>query len=188
MQLPGLRVLVPSNVQDAQNMLYTALYDDNPVLFFEHKKLYRSIKEVTSDHCEFTDLEKASIIREGKDATIATFGYGVVWAKEIADEYEKHGVNLEIVDLRSLAPIDWDTIIESIRKTGRILLLQENSEILGPMSELSAGITERGFELLDAPVIRCSSLNTPVPFNKNLESGYLANHRLKDKLEMLLKF
>src|SRR6056297_170894 len=188
MQLPGLRVLVPSNVVDAQNMLYTALYDENPVLFFEHKKLYRSIKEITPDHCTFTDLEKASVIRDGKDATIVTFGYGVVWAKEIAEEYEKQGVSLEIVDLRSLAPIDWETVITSIKKTGRVLLLQENSEILGPMSELSAGITERGFELLDAPVVRCSSLNTPVPFNKNLESGYLANHRLKEKLDKLLKF
>jgi len=188
MQLPGLRVLVPSNVVDAQNMLYTALYDENPVLFFEHKKLYRSIKEITPDHCTFTDLEKASVIRDGKDATIVTFGYGVVWAKEIAEEYEKQGVSLEIVDLRSLAPIDWETVITSIKKTGRVLLLQENSEILGPMSELSAGITERGFELLDAPVVRCSSLHTPVPFNKNLENGYLANHRLKDQLEKLLKF
>jgi len=188
MQLPGLRVLVPSNVVDAQNMLYTALYDENPVLFFEHKKLYRSIKEITPDHCTFTDLEKASVIRDGKDATIVTFGYGVVWAKEIAEEYEKQGVSLEIVDLRSLAPIDWETVITSIKKTGRVLLLQENSEILGPMSELSAGITERAFELLDAPVIRCSSLHTPVPFNKNLEKGYLANHRLKDQLEKLLKF
>ena len=188
MQLPGLRVLVPSNVVDAQNMLYTALYDENPVLFFEHKKLYRSIKEITPDHCTFTDLEKASVIRDGKDATIVTFGYGVVWAKEIAEKYEKQGVSLEIVDLRSLAPIDWETVITSIKKTGRVLLLQENSEILGPMSELSAGITERGFELLDAPVIRCSSLHTPVPFNKNLEKGYLANHRLKDQLEKLLKF
>ena len=188
MQLPGLRVLVPSNVVDTQNMLYTALYDENPVLFFEHKKLYRSIKEITPDHCTFTDLEKASVIRDGKDATIVTFGYGVVWAKEIAEKYEKQGVSLEIVDLRSLAPIDWETVITSIKKTGRVLLLQENSEILGPMSELSAGITERGFELLDAPVIRCSSLHTPVPFNKNLEKGYLANHRLKDQLEKLLKF
>jgi len=188
MQLPGLRVLVPSNVVDAQNMLYTALYDENPVLFFEHKKLYRSIKEITPDHCTFTDLEKASVIRDGKDATIVTFGYGVIWAIEIAEEYEKQGVSLEIVDLRSLAPIDWETVITSIKKTGRVLLLQENSEILGPMSELSAGITERGFELLDAPVVRCSSLHTPVPFNKNLENGYLANHRLKDQLEKLLKF
>ena len=188
MQLPGLRVLVPSNVVDTQNMLYTALYDENPVLFFEHKKLYRSIKEITPDHCTFTDLEKASVIRDGKDATIVTFGYGVVWAKEIAEKYEKQGVSLEIVDLRSLAPIDWETVITSIKKTGRVLLLQENSEILGPMSELSAGITERAFELLDAPVIRCSSLHTPVPFNKNLEKGYLANHRLKDQLEKLLKF
>jgi len=188
MQLPGLRVLVPSNVEDAQNMLYTALYDENPVLFFEHKKLYRSIKEITPDHCAFTDLEKAAVIREGKDATIVTFGYGVVWAKEIAKEYKKQGVSLEIVDLRSLAPIDWETVVTSIKKTGRVLLLQENSVVLGPMSELSAEITERAFKLLDAPVIRCSSLNTPVPFNKNLENGYLANHRLKEQLEKLLKF
>jgi len=188
MQLPGLRVLVPSNVEDTQNMLYTALYDENPVLFFEHKKLYRSIKEITPDHCTFTDLEKASVIRDGKDATIVTFGYGVVWAKEMAVEYEKQGVSIEIVDLRSLAPIDWDTVISSIKKTGRVLLLQENSEILGPMSELSAGITERGFELLDAPVIRCSSLHTPVPFSKELEKGYLANHRLKEQLEKLLNY
>ncbi|PKD44825.1 alpha-ketoacid dehydrogenase subunit alpha/beta [Rhodohalobacter barkolensis] len=188
MQLPGLRVLVPSNVQDAQNMLYTALYDENPVLFFEHKKLYRSIKEITPDHCEFTDLEKASVIRDGKNATIVTFGYGVVWAKEIAEDYEKQGVSIEIIDLRSLAPIDWDTVVESIRKTGRVLLLQENSEILGPMSELSAGITERAFKLLDAPIIRCSSLHTPVPFNKELEKGYMANHRLKEQLEKLLNF
>ncbi len=188
MQLPGLRVLVPSNVEDAQNMLYTALYDENPVLFFEHKKLYRSIKEITPDHCEFIDLEKASVIHEGNDATIVTFGYGVLWAKEMAEEYKKQGVNLEIVDLRSLAPIDWDTVVESIRKTGRVLLLQENSEILGPMSELSAGITERAFELLDAPVMRCSSLHTPVPFNKDLEKGYLANHRMREQMEELLNF
>lgn len=169
-------------------MLYTALYDENPVLFFEHKKLYRSIKEITPDHCEFTDLEKASVLRGGKDATIVTFGYGVVWAKEIAKDYEKQGVSIEIIDLRSLAPIDWDTVVESVQKTGRVLLLQENSEILGPMSELSAGITERAFKLLDAPVIRCSSLHTPVPFNKELEKGYMANHRLKEQLEKLLNF
>ncbi len=188
MQLPGLRVLVPSNVQDTQNMLYSALYDDNPVLIFEHKKLYRSIKEITPDSCEFTDLEKAAVVREGSDATIVTFGYGVHWAKEITETYSKRGVELEVLDLRSLAPIDWDTVIKSIQKTGRVLLLQENSEILGPMSELSAGITERGFQLLDAPVLRCSSLHTPVPFNKNLEKGYMASYRLEAQLDKLLEF
>lgn len=188
MQHPGLRVLVPSSVKDAQNMLYTALYDENPVLFFEHKKLYRSFKENTPDLCEFTDLEKAAVVRAGSDATIITYGYGVHWAKEIIERYSKQGVDLEIVDLRSLAPIDWDTVIASVEKTGRVLLLQETSEVLGPMSELSAGITEKGFHFLDAPVMRCSSLQTPVPFNKNLEKGYLANDRLQEQLDKLLAF
>lgn len=188
MQLPGLRVIVPSSVYDAQNMLYTALYDPNPVLFFEHKKLYRSIKEVTPDRCEFVDLSKANIVKEGATASIITYGYGVHWALEISEVYSKIGVDLEIVDLRSLAPIDWDTVINSVKKTGRVLLLQEPSEILGPMSEISAGITERAFNWLDAPVIRCSSLHTPIPFNKELERGYMADNRLKSRLDELLEF
>lgn len=188
MQLPGVRVLVPSSVEDAQNMLYTALYDQNPVLFFEHKKLYRSFKEITPDLCRFTDLEKASVIKTGSDASIITYGYGVHWAWEFADEYTQKGVKLEIVDLRSLAPIDWNTVIESVKKTGRVLLLQEPSEVLGPMSELSAGITERAFEWLDAPVMRCSSLHMPIPFSSELEKGYLANSRLKEKIDNLLSY
>jgi 2-oxoisovalerate dehydrogenase E1 component len=188
MQLPGLRVLVPSTVEDAQNMLYTALYDPNPVLFFEHKKLYRSIKQVTEDVCRITDLEKARVAREGRDATIVTYGYGVIWAEEAAAAYEKEGVSIEIVDLRSLAPIDWDTVTASVKKTGRVLLLQEPSEVLGPMSEISAGITERTFESLDAPVMRCSSLHMPIPFSRELETGYLASHRLSEKLKQLLEY
>jgi 2-oxoisovalerate dehydrogenase E1 component len=188
MQLPGIRVLVPSTVQDAQNMLYTALHDPNPVLFFEHKKLYRSFKEETPDHCTITDLDKARIVRKGSDATIITYGYGVTWAEEIGGEFENQGVNLEIVDLRSLAPIDWDTINRSVQKTGKVLLLQEPSEVLGPMSEISAGITEQAFEWLDAPVMRCSSLHTPVPFSKELEKGYMASHRLREKLVQLLEY
>ncbi|MDX1590798.1 MAG: thiamine pyrophosphate-dependent enzyme [Balneolaceae bacterium] len=188
MQLPGIRVLVPSSVRDAQDMLYTALYDPNPVLFFEHKKLYRSIKEVTPDRCRFIDLEKANIIRAGTDLTIVTYGYGVIWAQEIAEKYMKQGVEIEIIDLRSLAPIDWETITGSVRKTGKVLLLQEPSEILGPMSEISAGITERAFEWLDAPVMRCSSLNTPIPFSKELENGYLASYRLNETLDRLLNY
>lgn len=188
MQVPGLRVLVPSSVEDAQNMLYSSLYDPNPVLFFEHKKLYRSIKEQTDDVCRIVDLEKARIIREGTNASIITYGYGVHWAKEAAEKFKAKGVNLEIVDLRSLAPIDWETVLNSVQKTGRVLLLQEPSEILGPMSELAAGINENAFQWLDAPVTRCSSLHMPVPFNKELERGYLANHRLDEKLEKLLSF
>lgn len=188
MQHPGLRILVPSSVEDAQNMLYTALYDPNPVLLFEHKRLYRSIKSVTSDQCESVDIQKAKVIREGSDVSIITYGLGVHWALEIADEYSGKGTDLEILDLRSLAPIDWETVLQSVQKTGKVLLLQEPSEILGPMSELSAGITEKGFEFLDAPVMRCSSLHTPVPFNKKLEDGYLAKNRLRESLDQLIEY
>jgi len=189
MNLPGIRVLVPSSVEDAQNMLYTSFFDPNPVLFFEHKKLYRSIRQVTPDKCQFVDLEKARVVRNGKSATIITYGYGVVWAEEIASEYSKEkNSELEIIDLRSLAPIDWDTVYTSVQKTGKVLLLQEPSEVLGPMSELAAGIAENCFEYLDAPVIRCSSLHTPIPFNRKLEEGYLANNRLKEKLDLLLGY
>ncbi len=188
MGLPGLRILVPSSVEDAQNMLYTALYDPNPVLFFEHKKLYRSIKEVTPDQCQFVDIEKAKVVKSGVDASIITFGYGVHWALEIAEKYEKKGVDIEVVDLRSLSPIDWNTIHQSIKKTGRVLLLEETSEIMGPMSEIAAGISEKCFEFLDAPVTRCSSIHTPIPFSKELEKGYMADYRLDEKLERLLSY
>lgn len=188
MQLPGLRVLVPSSVEDAQNMLYTALYDNNPVLFFEHKKLYRSFREVTPDKCRIVDIESANIVRNGGHLSIITYGLGVHWAAEIAPIYSAIGIELEIVDLRSLAPIDWETVVSSVKKTGRVLLLEEPSEVLGPMSEISAGITERAFECLDAPILRCSSIHTPIPFSKELEKGYLANYRLKEKLDQLLEF
>lgn len=188
MGLPGIRVLVPSSVQDAQDMLYTALHDPNPVLFFEHKKLYRSIKEITAGRCNFVDLEKARVVRKGDAATILTFGYGVIWAEEIAVKYAENGIELEIIDLRSLAPIDWQTIHTSIENTGRALLLEEASEVMGPMSEISAGIAEKYFELLDAPLVRCSSIHTPIPFSKELESGYMANYRLEEKLERLLAY
>jgi len=188
MNLPGIRVLIPSSVEDAQNMLYTALYDNNPVLFFEHKKLYRSFREETEDLCRIIDIESAYLVETGSDATIITYGMGVHWARELSGMYTKRGVSLEIVDMRSLAPIDWDTVIHSVKKTGRVLLLQEPSEILGPMSELSAGITERAFEFLDAPVMRCSSLNTPIPFSKQLEEGYLASYRMAERLEDLLRY
>jgi 2-oxoisovalerate dehydrogenase E1 component len=188
MNLPGIRVLIPSTVEDAQNMLYTSLYDNNPVLFFEHKKLYRSFREETEDHCKVIDIESAHVVKPGSDASIITYGMGVHWAKELAESFHRKDISIEIIDLRSLAPIDWATVISSVRKTGRVLLLQEPSEILGPMSELSAGITEKAFEFLDAPVMRCSSLNTPIPFSKKLEEGYLASYRMADKLSELLSY
>jgi 2-oxoisovalerate dehydrogenase E1 component len=188
MQHPGLKIVVPATVEDAQNLLYSSLYDPNPVLFFEHKKLYRSIREVTPDQCIPEELGKARVRREGTDATIVTYGMGVHWAQELAEEYAKKGVELEIVDLRCLAPLDFETVKRSVAKTNRVLLLQEPSITLGPLSELSALITEACFEDLDAPIMRCSSLDIPVPFNPNLEKGYLANARMEETLEKLLSY
>lgn len=188
MQHAGLKIVVPGTVEDAQNLLYSALHDPNPVLFFEHKKLYRSIREITPDSCRIEELGKAKVHRKGKDATIVTYGMGVQWAQEIVEEYASKQFELELIDLRCLSPIDMETVKRSIAKTNKVLLLQEPSEILGPMSELSARITESCFEHLDVPVMRCSSLNMPVPFHPNLEKAYLANHRLHKKLQELFSY
>ncbi|MDZ7659112.1 alpha-ketoacid dehydrogenase subunit alpha/beta [Fodinibius sp.] len=188
MQHPGLKIVVPSTVEDAQNLLYSALYDPNPVLFFEHKKLYRSIRDTTPDHCTPEELGKAKVIRKGTDASIITYGMGVHWAQNIAEEYSSRGTELEIIDLRCLAPLDMETVKQSVAKTNKVLLLQEPSTTLGPMSELSSQITEECFEDLDAPVMRCSSLDMPVPFSPELEKHYLADDRLKGTLEKLLKY
>ena len=188
MQHPGLKIVVPSSVEDAQNLLYSALYDPNPVLFFEHKKLYRSIRSVTPDQCIPEELGKANIVREGTDATIITYGMGVQWAQEMATAYQDQGTEIEIVDLRCLAPLDMETVKESVSKTNKVLLLQEPSTTLGPMSELSSLITEECFEELDAPIMRCSSLDIPVPFSPKLEKHYLADDRLKEILEKLITY
>lgn len=188
MQHPGLKIVVPSNVEDAQNLLYSALYDPNPVLFFEHKKLYRSIRDITSDHCIPEELGIAKVIREGTDATIITYGMGVHWAQDIASKFAEQGTDIEIIDLRCLSPLDVETVKQSVTKTNKVLLLQEPSTTLGPMSELSSLITEECFEELDAPVMRCSSLDMPVPFSPKLEKHYLADYRLKETLEKLLNY
>jgi 2-oxoisovalerate dehydrogenase E1 component len=188
MSHPGLRILIPGTVEDAMDMLYTALYDPNPVLFFEHKKLYRSLKNTVPIKPKTTDLNRAVVRRDGRDLSLITYGAGLQWAEEAALAFMKQELSIEIVDLRTLAPIDWSTIITSVKKTGKALLLQEPSEIMGPMSEISAGITERGFEFLDAPVIRCSSIDTPVPFSRELEKGYLADSRLTAKIEELIRY
>lgn len=188
MQHPGLKIVVPATVEDAQNLLYSALQDPNPVLFFEHKKLYRSIRETTADNCVAEKLGRAKIRRDGKDASIITYGMGVHWALEIADNYAGKGIELEVIDLRTLVPLDLDTIKDSVSKTNKVLLLQEPSQTLGPMSEISSLISEECFRELDAPVMRCSSLDMPIPFSTELEKGYLANNRLNEMLEKLLNY
>lgn len=188
MQHPGLKIVVPATVADAQNLLYSALHDPNPVLFFEHKKLYRSIRATTPDRCTIEKLGQAAIRRKGTDASIITYGMGVHWAQEIAEKYTDQEIELEIVDLRCLAPLDMETVKQSVTKTNKVLLLQEPSTTLGPMSELSSLITEDCFEQLDAPVMRCSSLDMPVPFSPKIEKHYLADARLEERLQQLLHY
>jgi 2-oxoisovalerate dehydrogenase E1 component len=188
MQIPGLKVVVPGTVEDAQNLLYSSLYDPNPVLFFEHKKLYRSLRASVPSKASYEPLGKAKIRREGDDATIITYGMGVQWAHAIASEYEQKGYSLEVLDLRTLLPLDKEAIKKTVRKTGKVLLLQEPSLTLGPLSEIAAIITEECFEWLDAPVMRCASLDMPIPHNKMLENEFMANHKLSAKLQQLLAY
>jgi 2-oxoisovalerate dehydrogenase E1 component len=184
----GLKIVVPGTVEDAQNLMYSSLFDPNPVLFFEHKKLYRSLRATTFDHAVYEPLGKAKIQREGTDASIITYGYGVQWAFELAEEYEKQGVSLEILDLRCLSPLDKEAMYQTVKKTNRVLLLQEPSITMGPMSEVSALINEHCFQYLDAPVLRAAPIDTPIPFNKQLEAGYLNLDGLKAQIEKLLGY
>ena len=184
----GLKIVVPGTVEDAQNLLYSSLYDPNPVLFFEHKKLYRSLRSITPDKPVYEALGKAKIQRDGSDLSIITYGMGVQWAMELAEEYAQKDTSIEILDLRCLAPLDVDAIRSTVKKTGKVLLLQEPSLTMGPMSEVSALINEHCFEYLDAPVIRHASLDMPIPFNKALEDGYLQTSELRKKIDSLQSY
>lgn len=189
MQHPGLKVVVPATVEDGFALTWSAMMDPNPVILLEHKKLYRSLKAPLSPQPDIEPLGKARVRREGHDATIVTYGMGVHWALEHAETLsEQKGVQLEVVDLRTLYPYDRETVQRSVKKTNRVLLLEEAHEVLGPMSELSGWISEACFTLLDAPIMRCSSLHIPVPTASTLEGGMLANARLEEKMRELLRF
>ncbi|MCH8525008.1 MAG: dehydrogenase [Balneolales bacterium] len=189
MQHPGIKIAVPATVEDAQIMTWSALQDPNPTIIFEHKKLYRSLRGQKLDNIPYEEIGKARVHRSGRDVSIITYGMGVHWANDLAIRVaEEDGVSVEILDLRSLAPLDIDAIVETVSKTGRVLLLQEPSAIMGPMSEVAAIISERCFSTLDAPVMRCSSLDTPVPTNTQLEQGYLAVSRLDNVFNRLMSY
>jgi len=182
---PGLKVVFPAFPQDAKGLMATAIEDPNPVLFFEHKALYRSYyQDVTSAY--FTiPFGKAALLKHGDDLTIVTYGMGVHWALE---ELENRELSVDLIDLRTLQPLDTETIYTSVRKTGRVLILQEDSIFGGIASDISALISEHCFKELDAPVKRVGGLETPIPFAKNLEKKYLANCRLKKALDDLMAY
>ncbi len=183
---PGLKVVYPAFPYDAKGLLATAINDPNPVLFFEHKALYRSLyQEVPTDYYTLP-FGKATLLQEGSDITIVSFGAGVHWALETLGE--KPEIKADLIDLRTLQPLDTETIYHSVRKTGRLVILQEDSLFGGLASDISALVMEHCFEYLDAPVRRVGSLETPIPFAKNLENGYLPKHRFGKILMELLAY
>lgn len=183
--VPGLKIAYPAFPEDAKGLLIQAIEDPNPVLFFEHKALYRSVSGEVPEGFYSLPFGQARIVREGTDLTIVTYGMGVHWALDAAEQSD---ASIEVIDLRTLAPLDTATIYESVRKTGRALVLHEDTMTGGIGGEISALITENCFNYLDAPVTRCASLDTPVPFAADLENQFLASARLKDAIHEILSY
>lgn len=184
--VPGLKVVYPSGAYDAKGLLNAAIQDPNPVMYFEHKVLYRSQSEPVPDAYYEIEIGKARIVQEGEDITVITYGAGVHWAMDYQRSHPE--VSLHLVDLRSLLPLDYETIRSSVAKTGKILVLHEDNLVGGIGGEIAAWISEHCFECLDAPVLRCASLDTPVPFNVLLEKNYLAESRLEASIQQLLQY
>jgi len=183
---PGLKVVYPSNPYDAKGLLMTAFDDPNPVMFFEHKAMYRSISGPVPEQPYSIPFGKACVVREGSDISIITYGMGVHWARELADELQAaNGAKLDVIDLRTLVPLDVDTILASVKKIGKVLLLHEDTLTAGFGGELAAIIAEQAFEYLDAPIMRVASWDTPVPFAVPLEQGFLPKGRLRAAVEKL---
>ena len=183
--IPGLKIIYPAFPYDAKGLLLSAFEDGNPVMFFEHKSLYRGAPQDVPEEYYTIPIGKAKVLREGDAVTVITYGMGVHWAKEVI---ERNKLNVELVDLCSLAPLDTETIFSSVKKTGKALVLHEDTLTGGIGGEISSLITENCFTHLDAPVMRVGSLDTPVPFAENLEKNFLPKERFEKKLLELLNF
>jgi 2-oxoisovalerate dehydrogenase E1 component len=183
---PGLKVFYPAFPEDAKGLLLTAIDDPNPVMFFEHKALYRSVRQEVPKGYYNVPEGKAALARTGSKLSIITYGMGVHWALDYAEEHPDK--DIEIVDLRSLCPLDTDAIYTSARKTGRALVLTEDTLFGSIASDIAAMITENCFEALDAPVMRLGSAHTPIPFAAQLEKGFLANARLGEYVDRLMEY
>jgi 2-oxoisovalerate dehydrogenase E1 component len=183
---PGLKVVYPAFPYDAKGLLITAIEDPNPVLFFEHKALYRSISQSVPNGYYNLPIGKAALVKEGTEATIITYGAGVHWALETLEKHPK--LSVDLIDLRTLMPLDWETIYGSVKKTSRLIILQEDSLFGGISSDIAASVQEELFEYLDAPIKRVASLDTPIPFAKPLENEYLPRKRFEKALLELINF
>lgn len=186
MHTPGLKIVYPSTPADAKGLLIAAINDPNPVLFFEHKFLYRSISGPVPEELYEVTIGKARLVEEGEDLSIITYGMGVHWALEYAAQHTD--LSIDILDLRSLLPLDYEAIRASVKGTGKVLIVHEDTLTGGVGAELSAWISEHCFSLLDAPVMRCASLDTPIPFNTILEKNFMAQSRLHEYVQKLVAY
>jgi 2-oxoisovalerate dehydrogenase E1 component beta subunit len=171
--IPGLKVVCPATPEDAKGLLATAIEDPNPVLYFEHKHLYRRIKADVPDERYTTPFGQARVHRPGEDAIVVTWGAMVHTASEAADELQKSGFEIEVLDLRTLIPWDKERVLEGVRRTSKVLVLHEDTRTGGFGAEIAATIAEEAFESLDAPVMRIAAPDTPVPFSPPLEKAFI---------------
>lgn len=183
---PGLKIVYPSTPYDAKGLLCAAFEDPNPYLYFEHKYLYRSIKSEIPDDYYTVEVGKARLVTEGSDLSIITYGMGVHWAQEIMNTLPN--ITADILDLRTLLPWDKEAVLETVKKTNRVIVFHEDTMTGGIGAEIAAWITEHAFHYLDAPVLREASLDTPIPFATTLEQNFLPKSRLKSRIEQVLKF
>ncbi len=182
---PGLKVVYPSNPYDAKGLLLASFEDPNPILFFEHKGMYRSLTESIPDDYYTLEIGKANVVRPGSDVSIITYGMGVHWANKVVEELN---IDAEILDLRTLLPLDHDAIEATVKNTNKVIVLHEDSLTGGIGGDIAAYIAEELFEYLDGPVLRVASLDTPIPFDKQLEQQFLPIERLKKALNKLLSY
>lgn len=183
--VPGLKIVYPSNPHDAKGLLLAALADPNPVLYFEHKALYRKLSGPVPAGYYTEPIGQAARVRAGSELSVVTYGMGVHWAQEAVAEL---GIDADIIDLRSLAPLDFATVVETVRRTGRLLVLHEDTLSGGIGADIAAYVGEHAFEWLDAPVVRIAALDTPVPFAANLEADFLPQQRLRTALRRLADY
>jgi 2-oxoisovalerate dehydrogenase E1 component len=183
---PGLKVVYPSSPIDAKGLMIAAINDPNPVMFFEHKALYRSVSGLVPDEYFEIEIGKARHVQEGEDLSIITYGAGVHWALEYVKNHPE--LSIDITDLRTLLPLDYDAIKSAVSRTGKVLLLHEDSLTGGIGGEIAAWIAEHCYTLLDAPIMRCASLDTPIPFSIELEKNFMAYTRLHETIGRLMQF
>jgi 2-oxoisovalerate dehydrogenase E1 component len=184
--VPGLKVVYPSTPADAKGLLVAAINDPNPVLYFEHKALYRSISGRVPEEYYGVEIGKARKVQEGEDLSIITYGAGVYWAQDYSAAHPE--LSIAILDLRTLLPLDFMAIRAAVAATGKVLVLHEDTLTGGVGAEVAAWIAEHCFPLLDAPVFRCASLDTPIPFNTELEKNFLAAARLDEYVRRLMEY